>query len=133
MKKIVWITFAALAALWTGLVTVALQLMHWVLAAIGAVQLPPGSSGVATAPELAWLAPWLGPQAMQSLQEGVLASVQGFNAILPAAAGLGSWIAVLVWIVWGLGMAGLLILALVLHKLAGRRQATQPSHTVSPH
>ena len=130
MKKIVWITFAALTAIWTGLVTAALQLMHWVLATIGAVQLPPGADGVATTPELAWLAPWLGPLGMQSLQDGVLATVQGFNAIIPAAAGLGSWIAVLVWIVWGLGVAGLLILALLLHKLAGRRQPVQQTHPI---
>lgn len=132
MKKIVWITFAALAAIWTGMVAVALQLMDWMLAMIGNAQLPGGAEGMAVSPELAWLAPWLGPQAMQSLQDGILATVQGFNAIIPAAAGLGSWIAVLVWIIWGLGIAALLIVAFLLHKLAARRRPAQPARPVQP-
>jgi len=132
MKKIVWITFAALAAIWTGMVAVAWQLMDWMLAMTGSAQLPAGAEGVAASPELAWLAPWLGPQAMQSLQDGILATVHGFNAIIPAASGLGSWIAVLVWIVWGLGIAGLLIVAFLLHKLAARRQPAQPARPVQP-
>ena len=40
MKKIIWLGFAVLAALWTGLVALTLQLTDWVLATIASAQVP---------------------------------------------------------------------------------------------
>ena len=40
MKKIIWIAFAALAALWTGFVALTLQLANWVLSLIAGSQVP---------------------------------------------------------------------------------------------
>ena len=48
MKKIIWIAFAALAALWTGFVALTLQLANWVLSLIAGSQVP-GAAALGTA------------------------------------------------------------------------------------
>ena len=49
MKKIIWLTFAVLAALWTGLVAITLQLADWVLATIATAQVP-GAAALQSTP-----------------------------------------------------------------------------------
>ena len=122
MKKIIWLGFAVLAALWTGLVALTLQLTDWVLATIASAQVP-GATAIGSArwAAPAWAAPWVDAGLIQSLQAGLVWLVQGLNQILPAAGSLGTWIAVLGWLFWGFIMAALLVLALILHWLAGRR------------
>ena len=73
----------------------------------------------------AWAAPWVDPSWLKGLQESLVWAVQGLNQILPAAGGLGTWISVLGWIFWGFIMAALLVLALILHWLAGKRQQAE--------
>ena len=106
MKKIIWIAFAALAALWTGFVALTLQLANWVLSLIAGSQVP-GAAALGTAQwnPPAWAAPWVDPSWLKGLQESLVWAVQGLNQILPAAGGLGTWISVLGWIFWGFIMA----------------------------
>ena len=126
MKKIIWIAFAALAALWTGFVALTLQLANWVLSLIAGSQVP-GAAALGTAQwnPPAWAAPWVDPSWLKGLQESLVWAVQGLNQIPPAAGGLGTWISVLGWIFWGFIMAALLVLALILHWLAGKRQQAE--------
>lgn len=65
--------------------------------------------------------PWVDASLIQSLQSGLVWLVDLLNQVLPAAGSLGTWIAVLGWLFWGFIMAALLILALILHWLAGKR------------
>ncbi|WZB73476.1 hypothetical protein WJ968_17805 [Achromobacter xylosoxidans] len=87
MKKIIWIAFAALAALWTGFVALTLQLANWVLSLIAGSQVP-GAAALGTAQwnPPAWAAPWVDPSWLKGLQESLVWAVQGLNQILPAAA-----------------------------------------------
>lgn len=122
MKKIIWLTFAALAALWTGLVALTLQLTHWVLATIATAQVPGTALDTSQWVAPAWAAGWLDPAWLASLQGGLVWAAQGLNQILPVAGSLGTLIAVVGWIFWGFIMVGLLALAMVLHWLAGKRE-----------
>ncbi|MNX56479.1 hypothetical protein D3C86_872740 [compost metagenome] len=74
----------------------------------------------------AWAAPWVDPAWLQSLQAGLVWAAQGLNQVLPFAGSLGTLISVLAWIFWGFIMAGLLVLALILHWLAGKRGQSSP-------
>lgn len=122
MKKIIWLAFAVLAALWTGLVALTLQLTDWVLATIATAQVPGGPIDTSQWVAPAWAAAWVDPAWLASLQGGLVWAAQGLNQVLPFAGSLGTLITVLGWICWGFIMAGLLVLALILHWLAGKRQ-----------
>lgn len=132
MKKIVWIVFAVLAALWTGLIVLATRLTQWALAAVADARVP---DAALAGP--AWGVPpeasgWLSPEFMHSLQAAMLYAAQTLNHLLPAAASLAPWLTVLAWLFWGLVMACLLVLALVLHWLAGRNAAASANRQVTP-
>lgn len=122
MKKLIWLAFAVLAALWTGLVALTLQLTDWVLATIATAQVPGAALDTSqwVAPD--WAAGWVDPAWLQSLQGGLVWAAQGLNQILPVAGSLGTLISVLGWILWGFVIAGLLVVALILNWLAGKRQ-----------
>jgi hypothetical protein len=123
MKKIIWLVFALLAALWTGLAVIALKLVSWMLATVAAVRIPDSAAGMGASPLPDGLLQWVDPGILHALQGAFLSVIQGLNKILPSVGGLDGWISALVWIAWGLIMAALLVLALVLHWLAGRRPA----------
>lgn len=122
MKKFIWLAFAVLAALWTGLVALTLQLTDWVLATIATAQVPGAALDTSQWVAPAWAAGWLDPAWLQSLQGGLVWAAQGLNQILPVAGSLGTLISVLGWIVWGLIIGCLLVVALILHWLAGKRE-----------
>ncbi|HEY9320299.1 MULTISPECIES: hypothetical protein [unclassified Achromobacter] len=122
MKKFIWLAFAVLAALWTGLVALTLQLTDWVLATIATAQVPGAALDTSQWVAPAWAAGWVDPAWLQSLQAGLVWAAQGLNQILPVAGSLGTLISVLGWIVWGFIIACLLVVALILNWLAGKRQ-----------
>lgn len=122
MKKFIWLAFAVLAALWTGLVALTLQLTDWVLATIATAQVPGAALDTSQWVAPVWAAGWLDPAWLQSLQGGLVWAAQGLNQILPVAGSLGTLISVLGWIVWGLIIGCLLVVALILHWLAGKRE-----------
>lgn len=107
MKKIIWLAFAVLAALWTGLVALTLQLTDWVLATIATTQVPGAVVDTSQWVAPAWAAPWVDPAWLESLQGGLVWAAQGLNQMLPFAGSLGTLITVLGWIFWGFIMAGL--------------------------
>ena len=125
MKKIVWLAFAVLAALWTGLVALTLQLTDWVLASVASAQVPGAALDTSQWVPPDWAAAWVDPAWLQSLQSGLVWAAQGLNQVLPMAGSLGTLIAVVGWIFWGFIIAGLLVLALILHWLAGKREQAE--------
>ncbi|MCW0208002.1 MAG: hypothetical protein OJK14_12965 [Achromobacter sp.] len=130
MKKIIWLAFAVLAALWTGLVALTLQLTDWVLASVASAQVPGAAFDTSQWVAPAWAAAWVDPAWLQSLQSGLVWAAQGLNQVLPMAGNLGTLIAVVGWIFWGFIITGLLVLALVLHWLAGKREQAAPGRQV---
>ena len=122
MKKGLWV-FTALALLvWTaGMATLA-ELSQWL-----AAQLPQWVEGlppVLNWPQPAWLAFWVDPALLQSLQGFMVWLLELLRPLAPSMAGLGTVVSVLVWLLWGLGLIlGLgLGLALAGHLLIRRHQ-----------
>lgn len=122
MKKIIWLAFALLAALWTGMVAITLQLTDWLLGTIATTQVP-GNLALPDgwSPPL-WAEPLVASGLLESLQGTLVWMAQTVNQILPFAGGLGTLISVLGWIVWAVVFAIMLAVALGLHWFVGRRE-----------
>lgn len=95
MKTLIWLIAGLLAAVWTGMVALTVQVSDWLLNAVASA--PAVGGAAAPLPVPAWLAHWL-----------------------PGAGGLMEWITPLLWTGWALGLLPLLALAGFLHWLAGR-------------
>jgi hypothetical protein len=122
MKALVWLVFGLLAAVWTGLVALAVQLSGWLLGAMASA--PAGSlPTVGTWPVPAWLAPWVDTEGFVALQALWMNLTLWLGQVLPAAGGLMDWITPLLWTAWALGLLPLLALAGFLHWLIARRTA----------
>lgn len=123
MKTAIWAVFALLALCWTGMAAVSVQLTDWLLATLATDAAGAAVSASAAWPVPAWLALWIDPQAIEALQAAWADAVRWLGAVLPSAGGLAGWLSAAIWVVWGLGIAGLLALAGVLHWLAGKASA----------
>ncbi|WP_454688752.1 hypothetical protein [Achromobacter aloeverae] len=120
MKTIIWVIFGLLAVIWTGIVSMAVKLMHWLLGSIGDVQVPVPAAPPADAPVPDWMPPWVDAGWVHALQAGIADALNHINHALPILNGLSGWLTVLGWFTWGLIMILLLAIALLLHWLAGR-------------
>ena len=132
MKIIVWSVFVLLALLWTGGAAVVAAGGEWAAAAMA----KRGATAVGTAPgsgtRPAGLAPWIDVAAWESLQQAVSGMLASMTAAAPTLGGVVSWLVPLVWIVWGMGMVGLLLQTLLLSwslgkLLGGARAVARPA------
>jgi len=78
-------------------------------------------------PMPAWLAPWVDPAWVETMQASVLEWLQWLSAAMPAIGGLMGWISPLVWLLWGLGLVVLLCVGGGLHFLARRFDRVVPA------
>jgi hypothetical protein len=127
MKIALWIAFALLALMWTGGAALVAQLVAWSasgLAAGGAAQV---GGVVASAAMPTWLAPWVDAAAWTAIQESVAGVMAGVSGSLPLVGTAVGWLEPLVWIVWGVGLVILLVLAGLGHWLIGRFNGPRPS------
>ncbi|MFC4274066.1 hypothetical protein [Achromobacter aloeverae] len=120
MKTIIWMIFGLLAIIWTGIVAMALKLVRWLLGSIGDVQVPVPTAPPTAAPPPDWMPPWVDANWVHALQASIADALNHINHALPILNGLSGWLTVLGWFTWGVIMALLLVLALLLHWLAGR-------------
>jgi hypothetical protein len=114
MKKIIWIAFTLLIALWTGLVALALQLVNWILASIATAQVPGAALNLSQMAVPKWAAGLVDPAWLAAAQGGMEWVLQALVQVLPAVTGLGSLVAVAGWVLWAIVVVGLLALALIL-------------------
>lgn len=122
MKSFVWIVFGLFAAVWTGGAFAAAQLTTWAagqLASGAAVDL---GRAVADWPLPAWLAPWVDAAAFQAAQQVLVVALDWLRDNWPEIGSLLGWLVPVIWVLWGLGLALLLLLAGGAHWLAGRAQ-----------
>ena len=123
MRAIVWGVFALLAAGWTGLVAISVQITEWLLRMAASGQVGDVATAAGQWPVPAWLALWVDPAWVQALQAAWLGTVQWLGQVLPSGDGLMGWIAPLLWTGWALGLLCLLVPAIALHWMAGRFKA----------
>ena len=120
MKAVLWLGFAVMAAAWTGLTTLTLSATEWLATAVADGQAQDILQQAGQMPIPGWLSPWVDASGLHALQAGLLWAIQLIEGALPASATLMSWIAPLVWVLWGFGMLALLLLTGGLHWLIGR-------------
>lgn len=127
MKPLIWGVSAMLALFWT--------LGAWAVAAVlgWAAGLPsPGDPGelarIVTAwPIPAWLTVWIDPGTLHAMLAGIAWSLEQLQQGWPWLRGLIGWLVPLTWVAWGVGLAGLLVLALFAQWLAGRLRGPVPA------
>ncbi|MFP5468010.1 MAG: hypothetical protein ACLGG8_10900 [Gammaproteobacteria bacterium] len=121
MRIAIWLVTALLATLWTGLAMASVSLTGWLLSVAGSAPTGELAGMVGQWPVPAWLAPWVDAAWLQAAQASLVELVRWLGEVMPSAGSLMAWISPLVWVLWALGMFGLLLVAGLLHWLTGRR------------
>ena len=127
MIAAIWVVVAVLAAFWTGLAALLAQLTDWLSAAMASGAAGSALDQIGQWPMPAWLAPWVDPAWVETMQASVLEWLQWLSAVMPAIGGLMGWISPLVWLLWGLGLVVLLCVGGGLHFLARRFDRVVPA------
>lgn len=88
------------------------------------------AEAAAQVPLPAWLTAWVDPALLAPLQDMMRASASMMASAAPWLQPLLGWVAPLVWLLWALIAVAILIVAGVLHALAGRatRRAASSGH-----
>lgn len=120
MKPLIWGIFALLALCWTGLAAASVEMTEWLLARVASGQVTEAATAAGQWPVPEWLALWIDPRWVTTMQSAWLGLVQWLGQALPSASGLTGWVTPLLWTAWALGMVCLLVSAAALHWLAGR-------------
>jgi len=110
MKTIIWSLFILILATWTGMTLLTVYLVDWIVQSFGSTL--PTDLGVAldTIPVPPWLAIWIDPAWIQSIQAGLVGLIEGITQTVPFFASAISWLSPLIWAIWGLGALVLFIL-----------------------
>lgn len=119
MKTIIWSLFILILATWTGMTLLTVYLVDWIVQSFGSTL--PADLGVAldTIPVPPWLAIWIDPAWIQSIQAGLVGLIEGITQTVPFFASAISWLSPLIWAIWGLGALVLFIFAIAGHWLVG--------------
>lgn len=128
MKTIIWIVFALLAALWTGGAWLVAGLTQWaaqLLSSGGAVDVAEAAASWSIP---AWLGLWVDMSWIAAAHTALVSLLESARGGWPMLADVSGWLVAGVWVVWGLGVGLLLLLAGGLHLLVGRdaRPPRQP-------
>lgn len=115
MTTILWLLFALVALVWTGVIALGVQLADWALAGIASGQVAGAVAAAGERVPPGWLGALLDPAALQALTEGLQAGLRWLSGVLPLADGLAGWAAFALWAIWAAGMLALLAVTALLH------------------
>ncbi len=111
MKVLIWSAFGLLALLWTGgalAITGALQWATGLVASGEAIEL---GKTVATWPVPAWANFWFDAAEIQAAIDGMVWALDSLRDAGPWMSSALSWLVPVTWVLWGLGLVVLLMLA----------------------
>jgi len=117
MKTIVWSLFILILAVWTGMTLLTVHLVDWVAQSFGSTLPNDLGAFVNNIPVPPWLALWIDPAWIHSIQTGLLSFIEGVTQAVPYFASAIDWLNPLIWAIWALGALALLILTIVGHWL----------------
>lgn len=119
MKTIIWSLFILTLVIWTGMTLLAVHLVDWIAQTSGSTLPTDFGAVLGTIPVPSWLAVWIDPVWIQSIQSGLFGVIEGVTQTVPYFASAIDWLSPLIWIVWGLGALALFIFAIAGHWLVG--------------
>lgn len=121
MKILVWVTVVVLGLLWTAAAALGASLVGWGAGVLASGNATEWMRLAAQWPVPGWLAWWgVDPAAVKALQEAMLWSLQGLQHAWPWVAEAFRWLVPVVWLVWGLGLALMVVLGVLVHIVVGR-------------
>ena len=125
MKILLWLTVGVVGAFWTAGFALLASLAQWLAGAgqqvAGAVQ------QVAEWPVPGWMAIWANPAWMEAMRAALTSTLDSSATYVPWLFSALGWVAPLLWILWGLGMLLLLLLAVAGHGLIRRAAPSEAS------
>lgn len=122
-----WFVVFSLLALWSLAAWAFHAVTAWTVSSAGVLA---GSSGAIEALHLPdWLAPWVPPEFAPALASMLSAFTPALEAVLGWAPALAGGLSVVVWVVWAIGSALLIVLGVVLSGVIAllRRRSTMPA------
>jgi hypothetical protein len=126
MKAALWIVFGLLAALWTGGALLAAELAAWSAALLASGEAVDLGTTVAQWPVPAWVALWVDPAWVQAGQQALAWALELLRDSLPLVGSAVGWLVPVVWVLWGLGLLLMVLLAGGAHLLLGRLVPARP-------
>lgn len=119
MKFLIWGVTAFLALMWTGAAAMLAAAVNW-LAASSADPAIRGAQAMTQWPLPDWLSVWMPPGVIEPLKTGITEMLDSVltatNWIVPML----GWLSPVIWVIWGLVLALMLVLAGGFHLLASR-------------
>ena len=120
MKALVWGIVALLAVVWSVGVAVLASISGWL--ARSADQAAGSAKDLASLTFPPWVEVWLDPAWREALVAVAIGSQEALGWVTPWIGPVLEWVAPLLWVVWGIGMVGLVLLAVGGQFLIGRMQ-----------
>jgi hypothetical protein len=111
MKIVIWLLCAFLALIWTAACWIGASLVGWLAAGLAGGTAAELAARAAKWPAPEWLGLWFDPAVLAWMQEAFAAMLVAMEQGLPLLGTAAGWLVPLIWIVWGMGAVGLLILA----------------------
>ena len=119
MKLLIWVLTAFVALLWTGAAAMLSAAVNW-LAASSADPAIRGAQAMAQWPVPDWLAVWLSPDVTEPLKASISELLGSVVTATSWIAPMLGWLSPVIWVVWALVLALMLVLAGGAHLLVGR-------------
>ena len=125
LKLLIGIVFALLALVWTGGAWLGSQALQWAAGAMASGQAAEMSQVVGSWPIPAWLTQWVEPSAIHAALDSVVWAMETLQQAWPFVGNAMNWLVPLLWVVWAIGFAVLLLLTAVA-LFAVRRLGSRP-------
>jgi len=126
MKIAVWAVFLLILVFWTGGTLVLTELTEWGVRQLASGEAAALGEAVTQWPVPGWLSVWVDAAWIQAAQGGLTWALQALRSALPLLGSAIGWIVPFIWVLWGLGVVLVLVLASGAHLLLGRLQPEQP-------
>lgn len=122
MRTLLWTLVALLALVWTGGAWLGAQVLDWAGTWLAAGA-PPGAADVIVQWRIpTWLVAWMDLAWLAAAHAALVAALDTLQGGWPGLAGALGWLLATWWVLWALGLAALLALAALLHRLLAPAQ-----------
>jgi hypothetical protein len=132
MKTAIWIVFSLAFALWTGLMSMTVQLGEWLVAAFQSGQTMQLLQTPEQWPIPAWLSAVIDPALVQAVSVAKLGFIEWLDSGMASDDGLIAWISRVTWGLWATGGIAMVAFAAGLNWLTSRQPSTPSGSMGTP-